>query len=140
MADIVSSQILENGPRNLVMMFTGVSDGTGELNVIKVDATSATYANTVQGQAVVPGIHLKIIECNYDVDGERVQLEWGATVPVPAIVMGGFGTFCYRKSGGLYSPVGLSGATGQILLTTINAAAGATYSIRLWMRKGVPQS
>jgi len=140
MADSVTTQILENGPRNLVMMFTGVSDGTGETAVIKVDATSTTFANTVQGQAVVPGINLKIIECNYDVAGERVELLWTATTNAQAIVMGGFGTICFRRSGGLVCPPGLAGATGQIALSTINAALGSTYSIRLAMTKGVPQS
>ena len=38
MADLVTTQILENGPSRLVMKFTNLSDGTGETGVVKVDA------------------------------------------------------------------------------------------------------
>ena len=44
MADTVTSQTIVDGPRNCIMKFTNVSDGTGESAVAKVDV-SALAAN-----------------------------------------------------------------------------------------------
>ena len=40
MPNVLSSQILENGPRFIVAKYTNVSDGTAETGVTKLDATS----------------------------------------------------------------------------------------------------
>ena len=40
MADTVSTRILEQGERNLVVQLTNLSDGTGETGVVKVDAST----------------------------------------------------------------------------------------------------
>ena len=44
MADAVTSQTLADGPRNVVMKFTNVSDGTGEAAVTKVDVSALAGA------------------------------------------------------------------------------------------------
>ena len=40
MADAVTSQIIEDGPRTAIMYFTNVSDGSGEAAVAKVDVSA----------------------------------------------------------------------------------------------------
>jgi hypothetical protein len=66
LADVVTTQLLENGPRNVVYKFTNVSDGTGESQVIKIDATSSgPLGDIVQGQTFYPGVHLKLTEIKY---------------------------------------------------------------------------
>lgn len=132
MADTVTSQIILDGPRNLVMKFTNFSDGTGEIGVKKVDAQSTGFA--VNG--ALPGIHLKVRQIFYDIRGMGVRLLWDATTPTDMVILGGFGMLDYRHFGGLPNPQG-TGATGSILFTTIGALANADYNITLEMIKGV---
>ena len=40
MADTVTSQTIEDGPRTAIFAFTNVSDGTGESAVTKIDVSS----------------------------------------------------------------------------------------------------
>ena len=40
MADVVTSQTIQDGGRNLIMKFTNVSDGSGESAVGKVDVSA----------------------------------------------------------------------------------------------------
>lgn len=139
MADVVTSQVLLNGPRHLVMKFTNESDSTGESSVTKVDATSTTYANTVQGNVVVPGTHLKVTKVIYDVKGMGLRIQWDADTDTDMLVLGGYGTMDFHDIGGLQNPMG-TGATGSIKFTTVGAASGSSYSVIMHMTKGVPQS
>lgn len=139
MADTVTSQVLLNGPRDLVMKFTNESDSTGESGVTKVDATSTLYANTVQGNVVVPGVHLKVTKVVYDIKGMGLRILWDATADTDMLVLGGYGTMDFKDIGGLQNPNN-TGATGSILFTTVGAASGSSYSVILYMTKGVPQS
>ena len=133
MADAVTTVIENNGPRNLVATFTNFSDGTGENGVVKIDATSATYAN----RGVAPGIHLTINRIQYDIrNGGAVRVQWVANSNTDAIILTGFDDLDFRQSSGLINPNG-TGATGSIAFTTVDFAAKSSYSITLWMRKNV---
>ena len=142
MADVVTSQVLLNGPRHLVMRFTNVSDATGESGVVKVLATSSTYGVVVQGQAIVPGVHLKVTKVVYDVASMGLRVQWVGSSPEDMLVLGGFGTMNFEDIGGIQNPgtAALAGATGSIAFSTIAAVANASYSVVLYMTKGVPQS
>jgi len=136
MADTVTTQVLVNNARNLIIKFTNESDGTGESGVTKVDATSATYAN----MGVAPGIHLKVMRVQYDVNNGAVRMRWDASTDVDMLILGqGVGNHDYTFMGGLTVPV-VAGATGSILFTTVGFVSGSSYSITLEMIKGVPQS
>lgn len=140
MADVTTSQVIANGPRNLIIKLTDVSDGTGLSGVKVVDAQSATYAVHVQGQSFVPGIHLKVKMIEYEVYAGWVRLQWDASVPVDLdILTPGTGRQDYTTFQGLPNPAP-AGATGSILLTTVNWALNSAYMITLHMIKGVPQS
>lgn len=140
MADLVTTQILENGFRRLVMKFTNLSDGTGEAAVKKVDATSNTFA--VLGQP--PGVHLKIVDVDYDLQNMSVRLLWDASTPTDIMILSqnsmSMGKALDQRGGfqGFINPQA-AGATGSILLTTVGAAANSSYTIILSMTKGVPQ-
>lgn len=135
MADTVTTQILVNNARNLVIKFTNESDGTGESGVTKVDATSLTFAN--MGQA--PGIHLKVMRVQYDVNNGALRMLWTATADQDMLILGqGVGNHDYTFEGGLTVPV-ITGATGSIKFTTVGFASGSSYSITMEMVKGVPQ-
>ena len=142
MADAVTSQTLINGQKNLVMKFTNLSDGTGESAVKKVDATLAANGVIVQGQTIVPGVHLKVGRVIYNVQGMALRLLWDATTDADMLVLEGFGTQDFEDVSRLSNPgtSALPGATGSILFTTVGATSGSSYSVTLEMIKGVPQS
>lgn len=139
MVDVVTSQILENGPRHITMKFTNVSDGTGESGVVKVDATAAGVLGVVvQGQTQFPVTHLKVQEIDYDIKSMGLRIQWVGTPNVDMEVLGGFGVKNYRRSGPIQNPKA-TGATGSIAFTTVNANLNASYTVVLKMLKGLPQ-
>ena len=127
MADIVTSQVIVSGPRNLVIKLTNVSDGTGENGVLKVDTTAFTPS---------PGIHLTVWRIDFSVMGMIARLQWQATAPVDMQVLTGYGSFDFRQFGGLTVP-NVAGVTGSILMTTQGQTAQSSYDIVLRMRKNV---
>lgn len=146
MADAVTSQLIENGPRRVVYKFTNVSDGTGESAVTKVNATSTgPLGVVVQGQTFYPGVHLKLVDLVYDVRTMAVRIQWEASSNVDIWIASGQGAgpFMFLDSRGGFSGVpnpNTAGATGSIQFTTIGAVANASYSIVMTLIKGIPQT
>ena len=145
MADAVTSQLIANGPRNWGYVFTSLSDGTGETNVVKVDGSSAGPLGVViRGQTFYPLAHIKITEIEYDVKGMALEIIWDATSSQNAVVLGGFGKMKFYQFGGLAavssSGVLLTGATGKIKFTTLGAMPNSGYTVYLRGTKGIPQS
>lgn len=128
MADAVTSQILNDGPRRAVMRFTNVSDGTGESAVLKVDV-SALSAN--QGQTCT-GVKIRSVQ--YAINGMAVNILWDATTDVVASALSGYGKLDLKKLGYLVNNSG-AGKTGDVLFTTVGHTAGDTYDITLDMVK-----
>ncbi|WP_213775111.1 hypothetical protein [Bradyrhizobium sp. dw_78] len=135
MADAVTTQIIENSSRNLVMTFTNISDGTGEAAVIKVDATALNLTP-----------HLKVRKIEYNVTQGAVQLQWCADVNVTFAYLTGFGCMDLRDTQGIWNNAG-SGVNSSICLTTSAFHAPGTspetspppasgYTITLYMIKG----
>lgn len=125
MADAVTSQILVDSERNVVMKFTNVSDGTGEAAALKVDVS--TLAGAPAG--------VKITRIDYDISGMAVNVLWDATTDVPAIVLStGQFSLDFGVMGGLPNNAG-AGVTGDIMFTTIGHTLNDTYSIILHMKK-----
>jgi hypothetical protein len=144
MADTVTTQTLENGPRRVVMAFTNLSDGTGESGVKKVDASSSgPLGVTIAGATYYPGVHLKVVDVFYDIGSMKLQMLWEASASVQFMVLAGYGRmrFLDHRGGfqGIINPNG-SGATGSILFSTVGAALNSSYTVILEMTKGVPQS
>lgn len=124
MADAVSSQILIDGPRQVVVKLTNLSDGTGESAVLKVDVSALTGAPTA----------VKIRRVHYSVTGMVATLLWDATTDVRILDLSGYGTLDFDSFGGLTNNGG-TGVTGDILLTTTGHSSGDSYSIILEMAK-----
>lgn len=129
MAVIATSQVLHDGPKNLIMQFTGIGDGGAqESHVVKVDIASL---NT---RSKRPFRSVKVLEADYEVNGGLLQLEWADTDPVPFLVLGTVGSFCYEEMRGLKNG-GSDTANGNIQFTTLGFEAGSNYSILLKMTK-----
>ena len=122
MVDAVTSQTILNGPRNCVMKFTNVSDGTGEAAVLKVDVSALGYSA------------VNIVKAHYSTTGMGIRLLWDATTDVTAVEIGQNqdGTLDFTNTGGLPNNSG-AGKTGDILLTTIGATSGDSYTLVLEM-------
>lgn len=120
MADAVTTQTIIDGPRDLVVKLTNLSDGTGESAVQKVDVASGTT--------------LKVMRVHYAVVGMVATLLWDATTDVRILDLAGNGMFDFTTFGGLPNNAG-SGVTGDILLTTTGHSSGDSYSIILELQK-----
>ena len=125
-----TTQIVEEGERNLTMHLTGRSDGGAqEISAVKVNLLALARSQT-NGHPQ----RVNIVEIQYDVPSGFVELAWDADSPVPFAELRGFGKFDYRREGGLV-PVYSQNATGNILLTTGGFSGGSTYNITLRMIK-----
>jgi hypothetical protein len=123
-----TSQILHDGPRRLVMQFTGISDGQGdESNAIKVH---------VADLLPVPK-SVSVTKVTYDVSGGLLQLLWAADVPVPFLTLSSVNIIDYTAIGGMTNGGGDT-ANGDILISTLGFDAGASYSVVLEMNKKFP--
>lgn len=127
MADAVSTKVIHNSPRKLVVQLTSLSDGTGESGVVKVDKSTFTGLNGLEPSKFV------VEKIQYDVTSMRVALSFDRTTDVVFAVLQGIGCLDYRKSGGFVDST--TGDTGDILLTTTGAALGDGYHIILHLRK-----
>lgn len=143
MVDLVTTTIYENGPRRAVIGFTNLSDGTGESAVVKVNATSSGslgFQSGAGGQLVYPGIHLVVVGIWYNVQSMKLRLLWDANTDTDFAILGGqdHWRFLDKRGGfmGMKNPNN-TGATGNILFTTVGANLNASYTVVLEMTKNM---
>jgi hypothetical protein len=125
MADAVTSQTILDGERLFIGKFTNISDGTGETGVVKIDV-SALNANT-SGLAC-NGV--KINKIWAQTVGMSIDILWDATTDLlcETVPENQFYLMDYSSFGGLPNNAG-TGKTGDVLFTTVGAAAGDRYTI-----------
>jgi hypothetical protein len=131
MADAVTSQTIIDGPKNAVMKFTNVSDGSGESAVTKVDVSA--LSNSANGDTCT-GVVIERLW--WQCIGMKVQILWDATSDQFCIELGEnqSGNHDYTVFGGLTNNAG-SGKTGDLNFTTVGASSADTYTIIMHMRK-----
>ena len=133
MADVVTTKIIEDGPRTAVMHFTNVSDGTGEAGVAKVDVSALSADPASKGACTSVNI-----ECIwYTTKGMGVQIFCDASTNVLAWeLIADYGdTLDFSEFVGLPNNAAAGGKTGDILFTTTGASDTDTYSIVLKLKK-----
>lgn len=126
MADAVATQVLFDGTRRAILKFTNISDGTGESGAVKVDvSTLATH----EGR---PCTSVTIDKIDAITRGMGVDILWDATTDVLCLTIGEdqFQSHDFSRFGGLTNNAG-AGKTGDVLFTTVAAAAGDRYTIIL---------
>lgn len=125
MADAVTSQTILDGERLFIGKFTNISDGTGEAGVVKIDV-SALNANA-SGLAC-NGI--KINKIWAQTVGMSIDILWDAATDLlcETVPENQFYLMDYSSFGGLPNNAG-TGKTGDVLFTTVGAAAGDRYTI-----------
>lgn len=124
MTETVTTQILHDGVRNVIVKLTSVSDGVAETNVMKVNIAD-----------LVPSCErLRVDEIEYDIYAAKVILAWEGTPNVTiAVLGGGQGEMDFCDTGGL-NMTG-AGGTGNILLSTVTVGSAYSYTIILKLRK-----
>lgn len=141
MAETASVFVEANGYRNVVLRIPFVSaDGSGITAQKIFDASSGgAFGVSKFGQTYYPGLHTSLVRVDYDAQDLKIRLDWEATANSPILALGNAPEdFNWIEFGGIRVPDGLAGATGSILLTTINQAPQSTFSLVLWLRKNVP--
>jgi len=143
MADTIKNHVLSDSDERYAVHLTGVSDGTGESAVIKVDKSTLLALPYGTAAAAEP-VSLDIEQIRWAIQGfSYIKLHWDHTTDDTAMLLCGSGYDDFRGEGGMLgnrTPRGLadprsSGDTGDLLLTSVGAASGATYDITLWLRK-----
>lgn len=127
MADAVSSQTILDGERLFIGKFTNISDGTGETAVLKIDVSSLAKNSF---NLACNGVKINRIWAQ--TQGMAVDILWDATTDVicETIPENQFYLMDYSSFGGLPNNSG-AGKTGDVLFTTVGAAAGDRYTITI---------
>lgn len=125
MADAVTSQTILDGERLFIGKFTNISDGGGESGVIKIDVSAlnpSAAGNACNG--------VKINKIWAQTQGMAVDILWDATTDLicETIPENQFYLMDYSSFGGLPNNAG-AGKTGDVLFSTVGAAAGDRYTI-----------
>lgn len=118
MADTVATQTIYSGINRKTLVFTNLSDGTGESGVTKVDISALSGAPS----------KVRINYLSWSCEGMAVQVLFDHNADDLAIVLGGHGEHDFRPWGGYHDPAS-AGGTGDILFTTSGHTAGDSYSI-----------
>ena len=132
MADVVTSQTIQDGARHVVMSFTNVSDGSGEAAVKKVDV-SALESDPISGSACST---VAIQSVWFSTLGMSVKLLWDADTDVLALYLPAdySDSLDMSEFSGLNNNSG-AGVTGDIMFTTVGHSSGDAYTVVLKMVK-----
>lgn len=138
MPDTVAVRTLKETPSRLVVQLTGVSDGTGESAVLKVDKSAFLATDGAEPAS------LDIERIDWVVAGyPHIQLLWDHTADDQAVVLpAGAAELHYNDTlpGDRGGPPTLAdprsaGGTGDILLTSPATATTGRYLIVLYLLK-----
>jgi len=130
MADTVTTQILsDTSGVKFVAKLTNFSDGTGETNVIKVDASTTTFM-TEDGNRKIAKVFYSINTANAK---SVVELKWAGATNATAMFLSGQGFFDFRTAGNEIVNNATT-PTGDVLLSTRNFADGDNYFIVIEFR------
>jgi hypothetical protein len=130
MADTVTTQVItDTSGVKYVAKLTNFSDGTGETNVIKIDASETTFM-TEDGNRKIAKVFYSINTANRK---SCVEIKWAGATHGTAMFLSGQGFLDFRTSGNEI----LNNATtptGDVLLSTRNFADGDNYFLVIEFR------
>jgi len=132
MADAVTTQTIQDGPRNAIMKFTNVSDSTGEAAVVKVDVSALTVqprTGAACTSVAVAGIQFSTYNMSVTIEFHATANTLIATLPENYSDYLDFSAFTGIPNNSA------GGKTGDIVFTTNGAASGDTYMVVLTLIK-----
>jgi hypothetical protein len=126
MANTTSVQILNDGPRNVVVKFDGLLD-TSELSSTTIVDPALLSDMDING---VKASKLRINKIVYDVeDGLDLELFWDAATPVRIWNLVGRGKVDMHRTGGINNNA--TSPTGKITAATQGWSSGTTLSFTI---------
>lgn len=126
MANSVLTQVVLDGPRNVVVKVTGILDTSDQAAITVADP--ATMAG-IDFSGTLKALKLRLKEIEYSIeDGLTVNLYWDATAPVLLATLNGHAENCYDDFGGLPNNAG-AGVNGKVLLSTEGWAGVKSFTI-----------
>ena len=130
MADVVTTQtITDTSGVKFVVKLTNLSDGTGETDVLKVDASNTTFM-TEDGNRKISKVYYSI---NTTSPKSGVEIKWDGATDATALFLGGQGYIDLRTSGNEI-PNNATTPTGDVLLSTKNFLNGDNYTVIIEFR------
>ena len=130
MADIVTTQtVADTSGVKFVAKLTNFSDGTGETQVKKIDASEVTFM-TEDANRKIAKIWYSINTAN---SKSAVEMIWDGVTNSTAMLLSGNGYFDLRTAGNEI-PNNATTPTGDVLLSTKNFASGDNYTIIIEFR------
>ncbi len=130
MADTVTTQtIADTSGVKFVAKLTNFSDGTGETQVKKIDASEVTFM-TEDDQRKIARVWYSINTAN---NKSAVELIWDGATNSTAMFLSGNGYIDLRTAGNEISNNATT-PTGDVLLSTKNFANGDNYTIIIEFR------
>lgn len=115
------------GFRKYAVRLTGISDGTGETGVIKVNLSELrTPAGKKPAKSIIEKLAWNLRGYN------NITLYWDRASAETIAVLSDSGELCLKKEGGQADPG--DGGTGDILLSATGADLGDAYDITIWFR------
>ncbi len=128
MANSTSIQILQDGPRNVIIKFEGVLDTSDLASTVVVDPATLSLMDAANNR-LASKLAIKKITYNVE-DTLSVNLFWDATTPVRIEEIVGRGKMDFIRSQPLQNNGG-AGVTGKITATTQGWVASAIVSFSL---------
>ena len=130
MADIVTTQILaDTSGVKFVVKLTNLSDGSGETDVIKVDASETNF--------MTEDVARKIAKVWYSINTTSpksgVEIKWDGATDATALFLGGQGYIDLRTAGDEIINNAIT-PTGDVLLSTKNFLNGDNYMLIIEFR------
>jgi len=115
--------------RKVTVNMSGLSDGTGETDIVKVRLTDLMK----HGGDTPTRTAIEAIQGN--IQGMTVLLEWdrAANAQIKMLTPGQY-DLDYRPEGGIVDPGESGDRTGNIILTSLYADSGDSYDITLTVR------
>jgi len=130
MADRVTTQtITDTSGVKFVAKLTNFSDGTGETQVKKIDASEVTFMSE-DGNRKIAKVWYSINTAN---PKSAVEILWDGNTNATAMLLGGNGYIDLRTAGNEITNNATT-PTGDVLLSTKNFANGDNYTIILEFR------
>jgi len=119
MTNSVTYQVLEEGPRNIIVKVAGVLDTSDySLN------TFISMASSNQGGTGPVPTQVRIDHIDYSISDQlEVQLFWDASTDVVILPLAGRGRMSFWNFGGLTNNAG-AGKTGDVLIKTTGWTSG----------------
>ena len=125
MADTVTTQtIADTSGVKYVIKMTNLSDGSGETNIKKIDASETTFMSE-DGERALARVYYSI---NTSDGKSGVELIWDGVTNATALFLSGQGKIDLRTDGNSFKNDATT-PTGDVFLSTKNFAKGDNYSL-----------